>query len=229
MKVRQLLIASVGLVLAIPAIAGSPFSEKRDSYPTGQSMHGVGGSHGWYGNAAATAFTSNAQAQSSPNSIAISPTSDLVHEFSGYNTGQVTVTAWSYVPSSTIGQQYFIMLNTYADGGPYNWSTELLFENGVLTNDGSGATFPLVNDAWTELRIEIDFDADTQTFYYDGNFFDQTSWVDGVSGGGVANLAAMDLFSNGATEVYWDDISIEPAGPTPVQESSWGAIKATFK
>ncbi|MEZ4767473.1 MAG: hypothetical protein R2844_03500 [Caldilineales bacterium] len=38
--------------------------------------------------------------------------------------------AWQYVPTDFIGQSYFILLNTYNDNGPYNWSTEVVFDGG---------------------------------------------------------------------------------------------------
>ena len=115
MRLGQLWIATLGLALAIPTIAGAQFSENFDSYTNGMSLHGVNGWKGWDNNPAATAYATNAQATSSPNSVDITPTSDLVHEFSGYTSGIWNFTAWQYVPSSATGQQYFILLNTYAD------------------------------------------------------------------------------------------------------------------
>jgi hypothetical protein len=225
------LIAAVTLVFIVPAVASAEdFAEDFDAYPTGTSMHGVNGWKGWDNNPAATAFTTDVQALSGPNSVAISPTSDLVHEFTGATSGEWHVTAYQYIPSSLSGPQYLLLLNTYNDGGPYNWSTQLRFQDGVVTNDGDMATFPILFDEWVEIRVEINLDLDTQTIYYAGSLLSQTSWTEGISGGGVLNIGAIDLYSAGATDIYYDDILLEEqGGPTPVVESSWGAIKSTFK
>jgi len=192
-------------------------------------MHGVNGWKGWDNNPIYTAYTTDVQALSGPNSVAISPTSDLVHQFSGATTGQWTVTAWQYIPSNTVGAQYFLLLNTYNDGGPYNWSLQLRFQDGVVTNDGDLSNFPIVFDEWVEIRVEIDLVADLQTIYYAGSFLSQTSWTDGISGNGILNIGAIDLYSAGATDIYYDNITVEEAGPTPVIDSTWGSIKSTFK
>lgn len=229
MRARQLLTAAIGLALTVPVLASAQFAEDFDSYPTGTSMHGVNGWKGWDNNPAFTAFTSDVQAFSGPNSVAISPTSDLVHEFTGATTGTWVVTAYQYIPSTLVGPQYLLLLNTYNDGGPYNWSTQLRFQDGVLTNDGDLSSFPILFDEWVEIRIEIDLVADLQTIYYGGSLLTQTSWTDGISGDGVLNIGAIDLYSANASDIYYDDISLEEAGGTPVIESTWGSIKSTFK
>jgi hypothetical protein len=230
MRAGQLLIAAIGLALTIPVIASAAdFAEDFDAYPTGTSMHGVNGWKGWDNNPAFTAFTTDVQALSGPNSVAIAPTSDLVHEFTGATSGTWHVIAWQYIPSSLNGAQYLLLLNTYNDGGPYNWSTQLRFQDGVVTNDGDATTFPILFDEWVEIRVEINLDADLQSIYYAGSFLTQTSWTEGVSGAGVLNIGAIDLYSAGASDIYYDDILVEEQGATPVIESSWGSIKSTFK
>jgi hypothetical protein len=228
MRPGLLLLAAAGLFLFLPVVASAQWSEDFDSYATGTSMHGVGGWKGWDNNPAFTAYTTDLYARSGPNSVDITPTSDLVHEFSGYSSGVWIVTAWQYIPSSATGQQYFILLNTYADGGPNNWSTELQFFNGSVINDGDGATLPAILDQWVEIRVEIDLDNDVQAIYYGGTLLTQTSWTDGLSGDGALNIGAMDLFSNAASSVYYDDISIEESIPSATLETSWGKVKAGF-
>ena len=102
-------------------VSGSPdmvdWSDNFDSYATGSQLHGQGGWKGWDNNPAAGALTSSAQARSAPNSAAIVGASDLVHEYSGYTSGQWVYTAWQYVPTNFTGQSYFILLNTYNDAG----------------------------------------------------------------------------------------------------------------
>jgi hypothetical protein len=227
MRIGLLLLAAGALALCLPVVASAQWSDDFDSYANGQSLHGVGGWKGWDNNPAATAYVTNLYARSAPHSVDITPTSDLVHEFSGYTSGAWVVTAWQYIPSTATGQQYFILLNTYVDGGPNNWSTEIQFANGLVINDGDGASLPLIYDEWVEVRVEINLDTDLQTMYYGGSYLTQTSWTDGLSGGGALNIGAMDLYSAGASDIYYDDISIE-APPTATEPTSWGKVKALF-
>ena len=217
-----------------PGFSGGSWSDNFDSYATGSQMHGQGGWKGWDNSPAAGALTSDVQALSAPNSVDIMNVSDLVQEYSGYNSGVWIYTAWQYIPSNYSGDQMFILLNTYSDGGAKNWSTQVRFQsasNQVLS-DFDGATLPLITGQWVELRVEIDLDADVQTFYYDGQMLYQKSWVDGVSGGGAANIAAVDLWGNGGTSVYYDNMSLtRPAatcdGPDPIDWVSVSPISGT--
>lgn len=203
----------VALALPMLVLAQAGWSEDFDSYPTGQDLHGVGGWKGWGNDPTFTALTSDVQAHSAPNSVDINGLSDLVHEFAGYDSGMWTITAWQYIPANMVGQTYYIWLNQYDDPGTTNnWSVQVNFDSatGMMTSEFDGATLPYTTDAWAELVIEVDLDGDTQTFYYDGTMLYTKSWADGVSGGGIANIGAIDLFANGATTVYYDDISIVP-------------------
>ena len=52
--------------------------------------------------------------------------SDMVRRFNGLNTSVLTLTAQTYVPSTqTAGSLYFILMNQYGPGGPYNWSVQI--------------------------------------------------------------------------------------------------------
>ncbi len=68
-----------------PALAN--WSDNFDSYATDLSLHGVGGWKGWGNDSAATAYTRDTQARSTPNSVEIVGASDLVHEYTGYTSG----------------------------------------------------------------------------------------------------------------------------------------------
>lgn len=190
------------------------WSDDFDSYPTGASMHSLGGWKGWANDPAATALTTSAHALSAPNSVNILSTADLVHEYSGYSAGSWAFTAWQYIPSEFTGQSYFILLNQYDDAGTtWNWSVEVYFDNVanlVINNGASGGTLPLIKDAWVELRVEIDLTNDTSAFYYGNQLLYQGTWTGEVSGGGITNIAAVDLFANSATAIYYDDLSLLP-------------------
>jgi hypothetical protein len=191
------------------------FLENFDSYAPGSDMHGQGGWKGWDNNPGAGALVSNVVSLSPPNSVDIIGASDLVHEFSGFTSGQWTLTAWMFLPGNSTANTYFIALNTYADLGPYNWSTQVCFNTfaGVVVDDvgadcTTGPSLPLVTDQWVEIRVEIDLTANTQSFFYNGTMLYSDTWTEHVSGGGVANIAAIDLFANASDSVFYDDVSL---------------------
>ena len=210
------------LVLFVPA-ASADWADDFDSYALGSGLHGQGGWAGWDNNPAFDAYTTDVQAYSTPHSAAILPTSDIMHSFSE-TAGQWTVTGWSYVPSGSTGSQYFILLNTYTHGGPYEWSTQLFFNSAtgmlVVENGGTGTT-PILNDQWVEVNVEIDLTANTQEIYYNGILIDSLPWMTT----GVLEIAALDLFSDGGSTIYWDDLSL--IDYTALQRSTWGEIKAS--
>ncbi|MCA9940455.1 MAG: hypothetical protein KC418_17575, partial [Anaerolineales bacterium] len=191
------------------------WSDNFDSYPSNSPLHGVGGWKGWFNDPAAGANTSDAQAHSSPNSVAILGASDLVHEYSGSTSGVWNYTTWQYVPTDFTGTSYFIMLNQYDDAGTtLNWSIQVNLNGATntITNDGlSGGSLALIKGQWVEIRVEIDLDNDTQTFFYNNQVLYSGTWTGEVSGGGILNIGAVDLFANNASVVYYDDMSLMPA------------------
>lgn len=195
------------------------WSDNFDSYATGVPLQGLGGWKGWDNSPAASALTTNTQAKSVPNSVDIGPAADLVHEYAGYTSGEWVYTAWQYIPTDFAGESYFILLNQYADGGASNnWSVQVDFDSvdNLVENTGiSGGTLPLIKDAWVELRVEIDLTDDTCTFYYGGSLLYQGTWTAEVSESGISNIAAIDLFANGASSIYYDNLSLTPP-PIPV-------------
>jgi len=217
---------------------GVEFEENFDAYADGSQVIGQGGWQGWDGSAAAGALVSSAFSLSAPHSVDILGASDLVQQFVGRTSGQWVLTAWVYVPSGTTnGPTFFILLNTYADFGPYNWSTQVQFDDttGMAVDIDGGSMLPLVTDAWVEIRVEIDLDADVQNFFYNGALLFSDTWTGHASGGGALNIAAVDLFANNASSVFYDDISLCPAPgcapdepPVPVVEiptaNQWALI-----
>jgi hypothetical protein len=202
-----------------PALALADWADDFDSYATGSQLHGQGGWKGWDNVEGAGAFTTDKYALSSPNSVDINGPTDLVHEYTGYDKGTWTYTAWQYIPSSlNSGTTYFILLNTYKDGGPNSWSIQLPFDlgrnNNVTDDYVSGETpITLVRDAWIEIRVEIDLDNDAREVFYNGTSLSKAKWT--VQGGDAKlNIAAVDLYANGAGSVYYDDLSLVPEPTT---------------
>ncbi len=215
-------------LLLVP-LASADWSDNFDSYVAGTGLIGQGGWEGWDAAPGADALVSNLYSLSSPNSVQILPTSDLIHQFSGYTSGIYILKAYQYVPTSYTGQSYFLLLNTYNHGGPYNWSCQVMIDGaGFLQSDPEGAQLPLIRGQWVEIRVEIDMTIDVQTFYYGGQMLYQKSWTGGVSGSGQLNIGCIDLYGNNAGFVYYDDMSLTTV-ITPVQESTWGQIKSLYR
>lgn len=211
------------------------WSDNFDSYAAGSQLIGQGGWDGWDASPAAGALVSTAQAHSAPNSAEIVGATDLVHQFSGYTSGVWNFSTQVYVPTSFSGDSYFILLNTYAHLGPYNWSSQIHFNsasNQVIGDPGPsnpGGSAALVKGQWVELRVEINLDADTQTVFYNNQMLYTGSWTEGQSGAGALNIGAVDLFANGASVVYYDDISLTAvaASCAAPDDIPWASLNPT--
>jgi hypothetical protein len=229
------LLAALSALAVLPALAQAQWSDNFDGYANGTSLHGVGGWAGWDGNPAATGFVTNVQSRSAPHSMESRPTTDLVQEFNGVGANTWVISGWSYCPTGGVGQQFFILLNTYVSGNPPadNWSLDLLFDQSAgLVRDFDVPTtpaIPLIRNQWVQVRVVIDFTADTQQVFYGATLFTTKSWTEGASGGGQLNLDALDLFSNGGTTIYWDDLVLAREGATPVESTTWGGVKGAFR
>jgi hypothetical protein len=213
-----------GVILGPVLESGEWFGEANnwidhfDTYVTGSTMAGQGGWTSWDNAPAADAPTSSAQARTAPNSVLIQGTSDLVHTYTGYTTGTWTFTAYQYVPSALAENTYFILLNRYEPGGTNNWSTQVCFDttNDLVRDDpdnncAGAATLPLVYDQWVQLRVVIDLDNDSQTFFYNGQQLYNAPWIGHISAptGAINQIGAVDLWANLTTSpVYYDDISL---------------------
>ncbi len=208
--------------VAVVTRSTPPWSEGFDGLPAGSDLHqlelqGQTRWHGWDANAAATATVSAAQARSGANSVAIAGATDLVHEYKGIDAGGWSYSAWQYVPAGFTGKTYFILLNTYKDNdAARNWSTQVYFNGGNnrVHSDFDNAETALIKGRWVALRVDIDFAADRQRFFYDGVQLYEKSWTKGTTGTGVRNLAAVDLYANGTGPVYYDDLALSPIVPS---------------
>lgn len=207
---RAVLLFGAMAVLALMSTSAiAQWADDFDSYDTDISLHGVGGWKGWDNDPTWTAYTRDEVALSPPNAVEIVDTADLVHEY-GYAGGLWTYTAMQYVPGNLSGITYFILQNMYSDGGPYNWSIQIAFNSatGLLTDDHTSDTLPIIYDAWTEIRVEIDLDTDWREVYYGDTLLGARTWTTG--GDSLLEIGSVDLFANGATPVYYDDMSLVP-------------------
>lgn len=209
------------LIVVRPPASARPvaaWADNFDSYATGASLHGMGGWKGWFNDPTATAFTTAFQARTAPNSVNIIGNADLVHEYS-VTSGLHHFRFYQYMPSTTIGTSYFIMLNQYDDAGSnLNWSVQVRHTgpNGFVIDDGTGSSLPIIRDQWVAVCIEIDLDNDTQAYHYNGQLLYSGTWSQHISGGGSTAIGAVSLLANGASSVFYDDMSLGPWGCSAV-------------
>ena len=209
------------LLLIVPA-ASADWSDNFDSYALGSGLIGQGGWDGWEGSAAADAFVSDTQALSAPHSLLSVPTTDIVQEYTEVS-GDWIMTGYCYIPTGSTGKQFFIMLNIY-DGSTstFNWSVQLEYDadGAIVTDTYSSAVASMIYDTWVQVRVEIHLDINVYELYYNNVFMASNAWQDGS---GVNEIAALDIYSQGGSSIYWDDLTLISGGA--FEHTTWGNIK----
>ncbi|MCH8824956.1 MAG: hypothetical protein IH984_15780 [Planctomycetes bacterium] len=214
-----------------------------DSYFSDTELHGENGWKGWDNDPAFSAPVSNAQAYSEVHSVKIADDADLVHEFCDITTGKWSFSAWQYIPfdfqsggNGQLAGSYFILCNTYEDGGPYNWSVQMQFDGNddmLKVFHGNGLNtieIPYIVEQWVKIEAIINLDNDWTQIYYDDQLIAEYSWTGGAlgEGGGALDIAAVDLFAKGSSSIFYDDILLEPyqepAPPCPADLNNDGTI-----
>jgi hypothetical protein len=181
------------------------YSEGFESYAAGDSLQDVGGWGGWAGDAGASAPVSNAYAFNGSNSVEIVGSADLVQQFDLAG-GQFVFSVMQYIPSGTTGTTFFIMMNQYGATNDWSIQTQFNLDTGAIEPwSGAQDAVTIQYDKWVELKYEVDLDANTVVEYYDGVQIDSREWDDGASG----LFQAIDLYGNGASSVYYDNIVVK--------------------
>jgi len=180
MRNLRVVVVLLAIVSVSSVASASPFMDDFESYAAGSALHGQGGWKGWDNDPVLGAPASSVQANSGSISAEIGGDADLVHEFD-FAGGNLELSAMQYIPDGGIGQSYFLLLNTYNDGGPYDWSVQLNFDlgTGIVTSDfGGGATANIVYGQRVELKFDIDLDNDAVDEYYNGTLISTHEWDD---------------------------------------------------
>jgi hypothetical protein len=220
MKRTTILLGAAMVLACLPAIATAQWFEDFDSYAAGTKMDNVNGWFGWDNVGAVAGTITDAISLSAPNSIACSQQygEDTVHPFTPLTTGAWTFIAHQYIPDNLDGMTYFILNNVYNHGGPWEWAIEMhmdpatgLVNEQIHDEDGTMAA-PIVYDAWTEIRVDFDLDADSFSAYYNGAMIATGQWTTATYP--TLAFANVDLYAPHATAVYYDDLALvpEPAG-----------------
>ena len=199
-------VAWVLVCLCSSASATVLYFEDFESFDPGVSLDGEAGWEGWYGDAGAATTVSEKYAFSGTKSIEVKSNTDIVQVFD-ITEGKWVLTAMQYLPSGTSGVTRFHMQNRYRNGAigrSVQWSFSL--GNGVVGDDyDAAASARIIYDEWVELKLIIDLDNDLLEQYYDGELISSRAWVFS----GESEIQSIDLFGNGASSVYYDDIKIQ--------------------
>ena len=225
--------AAVAFVAAAPAtLEAQFFSDGFDTYVAGSLIGGQGGWELWDNNPAVNTTVSNAQSFTAPNSLLVAGPADIVHRFTGATSGTWYAKTRIFIPSSQTGEAWFILLNRYGPLAPdNNWSVQLVgcvtgcTTAGVLpgmatnlggSNNPSTASTALITNQWVDVRVEINLTGNTYNLFYNNVLLDTKPW----QVGGVAAVGAIDLFSNGSSLSFMDDVWLDPTVPVELQTFS---------
>jgi hypothetical protein len=232
MSKRWFLAVLVSLA-ALPArVDAQFFFDNFDSYVAGSQLAGQGGWELWDLNPAANATISNAQAFNPPNSVEISGTTDIIHQWTGVTSGTWFVRVFTYIPSTQTGESFVILLNAYEHGihNIQDWSAQIVFcvtqclgngVDGMVVNIGGGEVpgggqLPLILDQWVELRAVVDLDANQYQLFYNGVLFDTQQWT--ITG--QLAIDTIDLFSNSSTTTFMDHVWLDTTLPVELMDFS---------
>jgi hypothetical protein len=228
-------------VLALVGLAASgasaQWSDNFDSYPVG-NIHGLGGWQGWDNLPTAGGEVTTDRFRSAPNSQRIALGADSVRIYN-VTSGHWIYTAWMFLPSSwttsVVDQTtYFIIQNEYHDLGPYCWALQLEFDSfsdQVIDFDGRATATPvnIIPDQWVEISVDIDLDNDTFTCTYGGTTVTSGQWnfpanCSVTTAADPTQIGSVDLYANLSSEVFYDDMSLQPAGGTCEPDITTGAV-----
>jgi hypothetical protein len=224
MRFPRVLVAAI--LAAVPVtVQAQALTDHFDTYTAGSTSAGQGGWETWDNAPGANATVVNNQSFTTPNSLRISGAADIVHQFTGVNSGIWYARVQTFVPSTATGELFFILLNQYAPLGPNNnWSVQVaLCRTGCTTggavagqvaniggSDVAGtALAPLITDQWVELRAEINLTANTYSIFYNQQLMETLPWTQT----GTLQLQAVDLFSNLNNEGYMDSFHLNTVLP----------------
>ncbi len=166
---RTLTSDDIQILTQLPPVLAEDF----DSLEVGSGVHDLPGWEGWYGDAVWAGQVSDTVAYSGTNSLEIKGTrDDVVPNWDLIDSGVYVATMMQYAPAtSTAGKMYIGALSTYGNNSA-GWLGTLLSncEAGLVYVDELDAAtrteVPLLRDQWVELKIVMNFDADTCDFYY---------------------------------------------------------------
>lgn len=223
-------LAAVSLLAAAPAtVEAQFFTERFDTYANGSTIAGQGGWETWDNNPAANTTVVNTQSFSPPNSLLVAGAADIVHQFTGVNSGIWYIRTRTFIPATQQGEAWFILLNQYAPNNPdNNWSVQVVHcvtncttagaIPGMVVNLGGsgtpgGGSATLLTNQWVDIRVAVNFGTGTYEVFYNEVLLDTQPWT----ATGTLQLQAIDLFSNGSTVSFMDNVWVDTTVPVDLQ------------
>jgi len=196
------------------------WSDNFDSYDLGQVLDGTPDDGGWklFDNGINNPWPGggeivNEQFRSEPHSLKIHGLMDILHEFTGLNSGNLTFTMWIYIPNEYLdgGLVAFSSYGVYGDPSHYQVPFLLEFDNvNHIVYDwlGGEGELPLITDQWVELRLEVNLEGDWCECYYNNELLLEGDWSSMGTGYGYRNFYEIGL-GYGQSPIYYDDFSID--------------------
>lgn len=187
-----------------------------EEYTAGEDVIDQGGDwFGWDANTNAGGLVVTEQFRSGSKSLAVAGSSDIVQSIANATSGSLVISAWQYIPSDFVGKPFFILLFKYNDNGPYGWSTQVMFDSffsEVAFRRSSSppsdvGRLPLSTDRWVQIKVIIDLDRNFQSVIYDGHVLGIKEWTTSTNLADL-KLDAINLYANGSSTIYYDDISL---------------------
>jgi hypothetical protein len=198
-----------------------PFNDNFDAYTAGSGISTNGTWQLWDPAVSADGVVDSTFASSAPNSFKTMAESDNV-QLGDITSGRWRLRAMTYMPSNNPGGLgYIIGVNTFPTSENGNWSMQIQWNPAAATVscvDVAGLpTTPIVYDQWVAFRCEIDLDADTYSAWYnDVQIVTDRSWSMGNQPtGGVARIQCLDFYSQGQSDLQYDDVVLEAIGTGP--------------
>lgn len=221
MKLKSLggIIIGTALLISAPLALAQSMFDNFDSYSPG-SIAGQGVWEGWEGNASVAGTVTTLQASSGTQSLQVVAGNDTVRPYSGVVGGLWTLTLQQYVPSTSSGGSWVILMNSYPAN--LNWSVQLYTDisgNFMRSADVPSASVALVTDQWVDVRFEINLDANSVTSYYNNTLLATHAW----QSGGLNELRALDLYPDedaGGGTIQVGPVFYDNLGLTAVPEPS---------
>lgn len=210
------------------------FEDDFEGYSADQGIAAQGSGNGWQmwanNNPAFDANVSSAFASSGSNSVHLLQTStdDIVYDFgTAAMSGKYDIEFKMYIPAGKEG--YFNVLHNWSMAMTYEWAVDVYFSAaGQVTwtsgaADGGSGTFS--HNAWTDVKVAVDMDADQGKLYINGTQLHTWQWSLNNANGmaGLNQLRAVNFFAYGPSqtngEYYIDDFKVTNSTGVSVKEN----------
>lgn len=232
----MVMIAAVAalMLVASQARAGVPsgnWEDNFDRYATGSMIAGQGEWQTWDNNPAFNTIVTDAQSYDAPNSLLVAGSADVLQQYSNVE-GPWDLYVKVYIPSTQTGEVWIRLANTYAPGGPYNFSVRMVMCVSACTTPGAlpgqivniggsevpgTGSLPLVTDQWVEVHVIIN---STPKFGYQYGVIYNNRGLGGGPWGVTAppSVEAIDFLSIGSSAVYMDHMELRMFVPVELMD-----------